>query len=119
MALQMVRSRFVTRFLNHGKHRTHRKEAEPFLRPEVRVFRVFRGSRMLFLTRFFNHGKHPTHRKEAEPFLRSEFCVFRVFRGSRMLFVTRFSTTENTEHTERKLSLSYVLNSVYSVCSVV
>ena len=81
MALQMVRSRFVTRFLNHGKHRTHRKEAEPFLRPKFRVFRVFRGSRMLF--------------------------------------VTRFSTTENTEHTERKLSLSYVLNSVYSVCSVV
>ena len=82
MALQMVRSRFVTRFLNHGKHRTHRKEAEPFLRPKFRVFRVFRGSRMLFLTRFF-------------------------------------FTTESTEHTEREPSLSYVLNSVYSVCSVV
>ena len=34
---------FLTRFFNHGKHRTHGKGAEPFLRSVFRVFRVFRG----------------------------------------------------------------------------
>jgi hypothetical protein len=66
---------FLTRFFKHGKHPTHRKGAEPFLRSEFCVFRVFRGSRMLFVTRFSTTEN--TEHTEREPNL--SYVLYSVY----------------------------------------